>query len=118
VKLQRRRHVRVTAAGSETAQHGERDDARGHVVRLGAEDAGQLVVGFGPSALFKQAVGWTRPPGPWSMWSRWCPIGSRCHCCVRCCGVPFEWTATADEILAKVKIVQANVKKLVDNDSK
>jgi len=31
---------------------------------------------------------------------------------------PFEWTATADEILAKVKIVQANVKKLVDNNSK
>jgi hypothetical protein len=29
-----------------------------------------------------------------------------------------EWTATADEILAKVKIVQANVKKLVDNNSK
>jgi hypothetical protein len=38
------------------------------------------------------------------------------------CGVSgthtFEWTATADEILAKVKIVQANVKKLVDNNSK
>jgi hypothetical protein len=31
---------------------------------------------------------------------------------------PFERTATADEILAKVKIVQANVKKLVDNNSK
>ena len=31
---------------------------------------------------------------------------------------PFEWTATADEILAKVKIVQANVKKLVDNNAK
>jgi len=30
----------------------------------------------------------------------------------------FEWTATADEILAKVKIVQANVKKLVDNNAK
>ena len=33
-------------------------------------------------------------------------------------GKPFEWTATADEILAKVKIVQANVKKLVDNNAK
>ena len=31
---------------------------------------------------------------------------------------PFEWTATADEILAKVKIVEANVKKLVDNNAK
>src|SRR6185295_6637955 len=30
----------------------------------------------------------------------------------------FEWTATADEILARVKIVQANVKKLVDNNAK
>ena len=28
---------------------------------------------------------------------------------------PFIWTATAEEILAKVRIVQANVKKLVDN---
>jgi transposase len=31
---------------------------------------------------------------------------------------PFAWTATADEILAKVRIVQANIKKLVDNNSK
>jgi transposase len=31
---------------------------------------------------------------------------------------PFEWTATADEILAKVKLTQANVKKLVDNNAK
>lgn len=28
---------------------------------------------------------------------------------------PFVWTATADEILAKVQLVQTNVKKLVDN---
>ena len=28
---------------------------------------------------------------------------------------PFIWTATADEILAKVRLVQANVKKLMDN---
>ena len=31
---------------------------------------------------------------------------------------PFAWTATADEILAKVRLVQANVKKLVDNNAK
>jgi hypothetical protein len=31
---------------------------------------------------------------------------------------PFAWTATADEILAKVKLVQANIKKLVDNNAK
>lgn len=31
---------------------------------------------------------------------------------------PFTWTATADQILAKVQIVQANIKKLVDNNSK
>jgi transposase len=31
---------------------------------------------------------------------------------------PFTWTATADEILAKVKLVQTNVKKLVDNNGK
>ena len=31
---------------------------------------------------------------------------------------PFVWTATADEILAKVRLVQANVKKLVDNNVK
>ena len=31
---------------------------------------------------------------------------------------PFVWTATADEILAKVAWVQTNVKKLVDNNSK
>jgi hypothetical protein len=31
---------------------------------------------------------------------------------------PFQWTATADEILAKVKLVQANIKKLVDNNAK
>src|SRR5512135_3381890 len=29
---------------------------------------------------------------------------------------PFVWTATADEILAKVRLVQANVRKLVDNN--
>jgi hypothetical protein len=31
---------------------------------------------------------------------------------------PFAWTATADEILAKVRLVQTNVKKLVQNNSK
>jgi transposase len=31
---------------------------------------------------------------------------------------PFVWTATADEILAKVKLVQANIKRLVDNNAK
>lgn len=30
---------------------------------------------------------------------------------------PFAWTATADEILAKVRLVQANVRKLVDNNA-
>jgi len=31
---------------------------------------------------------------------------------------PFAWTATADEILGKVRIVQANIKKLLDNNAK
>jgi hypothetical protein len=31
---------------------------------------------------------------------------------------PFAWTATADEILAKVQLVQTNIKKLVDNNDK
>ncbi len=31
---------------------------------------------------------------------------------------PFVWTATADEILAKVRLVQASIKKLVDNNAK
>jgi hypothetical protein len=31
---------------------------------------------------------------------------------------PFVWTATADEMLAKVRLVQTNVKKLVQNNSK
>ena len=31
---------------------------------------------------------------------------------------PFSWTATADEILAKVRLVEANIKKLVDNNAK
>ena len=31
---------------------------------------------------------------------------------------PFVWTATADEILAKVRFVQANIKKLLDNNAK
>ena len=30
---------------------------------------------------------------------------------------PFAWTATADEILAKVHLVQLNIKKLVENNS-
>lgn len=31
---------------------------------------------------------------------------------------PFVWTATADEILAKIRLVQTNIKKLVDNNAK
>ena len=31
---------------------------------------------------------------------------------------PFVWTATADEILAKVRIVQMNIRKLVENNTK
>jgi hypothetical protein len=31
---------------------------------------------------------------------------------------PFTWTATADEILAKVAWVQSNVRQLVDNNAK
>jgi transposase len=31
---------------------------------------------------------------------------------------PFVWTATADEILAKVRLVQTNIRKLVDNNAK
>lgn len=31
---------------------------------------------------------------------------------------PFAWTATADEILAKVRVVQTGIKKLVDNNAK
>jgi len=38
------------------------------------------------------------------------------HCNTR--GEPFVWTATAHEILAKVRLVQANVTKLVENNAK
>jgi transposase len=31
---------------------------------------------------------------------------------------PFVWTATADQILAKVRLVETNIKKLVDNNAK
>jgi hypothetical protein len=31
---------------------------------------------------------------------------------------PFTWTATADEILAKVRLTQLNIKKLVANNTK
>ena len=31
---------------------------------------------------------------------------------------PFVWTATANEILAKVSLIQTNIKKLVDNNAK
>jgi transposase len=31
---------------------------------------------------------------------------------------PFTWTATADEILAKVALTQTNIRKLVDNNAK
>jgi hypothetical protein len=31
---------------------------------------------------------------------------------------PFVWPATADEILAKVRLVQSNVKKPLDNNAK
>lgn len=30
---------------------------------------------------------------------------------------PFHWTATADEILAKVRVVQTNIRKLVENNT-
>jgi hypothetical protein len=32
--------------------------------------------------------------------------------------MPFSWTATADEILAKVVLAHTNIKKLVDNNAK
>jgi hypothetical protein len=31
---------------------------------------------------------------------------------------PFIWTATAEEIRAKVRITQTNIKRLVDNNAK
>ena len=31
---------------------------------------------------------------------------------------PFEWIATADEILARVQLVQTSIKQLVDNNAK
>jgi hypothetical protein len=31
---------------------------------------------------------------------------------------PFVWTATAEDILAKVRLVQVNIKKLVDDNAK
>jgi hypothetical protein len=31
---------------------------------------------------------------------------------------PFQWTATTDETLAKVRLTQINIKKLVANNSK
>jgi hypothetical protein len=31
---------------------------------------------------------------------------------------PFTWTATTDEILAKVCVVQTNIRKLVENNAK
>ena len=31
---------------------------------------------------------------------------------------PLAWTATANEILAKVRLVEANIRKLVDNNAK
>jgi len=31
---------------------------------------------------------------------------------------PFVWIATADEILAKVRFVQSNIRKLLDNNAK
>jgi len=31
---------------------------------------------------------------------------------------PFAWTASADEILAKVRVVQTNIRKLVENNTK
>ena len=31
---------------------------------------------------------------------------------------PFVWTATTDEILAKVRVVQSNTRKLVDHNGK
>jgi len=31
---------------------------------------------------------------------------------------PFVWTATADEILVKVRLVQASIKTLLDNNAR
>jgi hypothetical protein len=31
---------------------------------------------------------------------------------------PFAWTATANDILAKVQLAQTSIKKLVDNNAK
>ncbi|MYR91001.1 IS630 family transposase, partial [Streptomyces sp. SID685] len=31
---------------------------------------------------------------------------------------PFTWTATADEVLVKVRLVQTSMKKLVNNNAK
>ncbi|MFI5781177.1 hypothetical protein [Nocardia sp. NPDC051570] len=31
---------------------------------------------------------------------------------------PLTWTATTNEILAKVRLTQANIRKLVDNNGK
>jgi len=31
---------------------------------------------------------------------------------------PFVWTAAADEILAKVRLVRSNIKKLLNNNAK
>jgi hypothetical protein len=31
---------------------------------------------------------------------------------------PFVWTATAEEILTKVRITQTNIKRLIDNNAK
>ena len=31
---------------------------------------------------------------------------------------PFVWTATAGEIFAKVRLVQTNIKRLIDNNAK
>src|SRR6201747_2083320 len=38
------------------------------------------------------------------------------HCNTR--ATPFTWTATTDEILAKVRLVESIIKKLVDNKAK
>jgi hypothetical protein len=66
---------------------------------------------------------------------RWAPSGSRDqpsgHCKPWCgrwplrdyiahwntAAKPFTWTATSDELLAKVRLVSVGIKKLVDNNA-
>jgi hypothetical protein len=51
-------------------------------------------------------------------WVRSCVAASTCSAVWNANAKPFVWTATADEILAKVRITQTNIKRLVDNNAK